>query len=108
MSRGYFFLPFFAVFFAAFFFATVCRSPPLWTSGARGALLYASSSSVPPERRSGGYRALAGGCGDFLKILARKVRSCEDFPFLHRQTTTKIHSTPAREKFRCRFLRSAV
>lgn len=92
-SRGYFFLPFFAAFFA-FFFATVCRSPPLWTSGARGALLYASSSVTAFRLRGdpAGYRALAGGCGDFKKILARKVLFCEDFPSLIiGNLTRKIH-----------------
>ncbi len=47
-------------------------SPPPWTFGARGALLYASCYMYLPLRSLGSYRAVPKGAGLTCEFLARK------------------------------------
>lgn len=89
LSRGYFF---FFAFLAAFFFATVYRSPPIWSSGAHGALLYASFFfTCPPMRSVDGYRASPKGAGTSKKILARKFGYEHSLPFIIGYEREKVH-----------------
>src|SRR6516165_5585480 len=85
---GYFF---FFAFLAAFFFATVYESPPIWSSGVRGALLYASLLS--PTRRCGVRRLsrVAEGCGNFEEDPRAEVRLRALPSFHHRQRGTKSY-----------------
>jgi hypothetical protein len=89
-------LPFFAVFFAVFFFAAMMRaSPPLWFSGARGALLYASLQSSRRLRRTGGYRALPKGTPDSERSTSGIFFYGTIPPSLHRHAEKKLKWGPA-------------
>ena len=78
-NRGYFF---FFAFLAAFFFATVYESPPILSSGAHGALLYASLCHLTVAAEFDGYRASPKGAGTSKKILARKFGHEHSLPFI--------------------------
>jgi hypothetical protein len=96
-SLGYFFFAFFA-----FFFATVFSSPPPWTFGARGALLYASSICLSAAAELGSYRAVPKGAKDSsFEFLARKFCSASTSPLFIGSPQTKLKDRSARKNFFC-------
>jgi hypothetical protein len=65
-------------------------SPPLWFSGARGALLYASLQSSRRLRRTGGYRALPEGFPDSERSTSGIFFLGTIPPSLHRHAEKKL------------------